>query len=138
MNFLTTDTAGDGMTQEVWLDDLSLTYNTDVFPAGTFSFSVPGNGGRTGARLDFTPSVEGDYLETLTVSDGITTHLLNLDSSERSPDINGDGVVNVLDLVQLLLAFGSVGPGYSQDINGDGAVNVLDLVQLLLVFGQAV
>ena len=54
-------------------------------------------------------------------------------------DVNGDGVVNVLDLIDLLLCFGQPAvPGCEpQDVNGDGAVNVLDLIDLLLDFGQA-
>ena len=45
---------------------------------------------------------------------------------ETSPtaDINGDGVVNVLDLVLVANAFGEKAP----DLNGDGIVNILDLV----------
>ena len=39
-------------------------------------------------------------------------------------DVNGDGVVNVLDLVIVANAFGEAAP----DVNGDGVVNVLDLV----------
>ena len=39
-------------------------------------------------------------------------------------DVNGDGVVNVLDLVSVANAFGKTTP----DLNGDGTVNVLDLV----------
>ena len=50
-------------------------------------------------------------------------------------DLNGDGTVNVLDLIQLLLAFGSGGP--FDDINCDGSVNVPDLIDLLLAFGTA-
>ncbi len=52
-------------------------------------------------------------------------------------DTNGDGVVNVLDLIDLLLCFGQpASPGCeAQDINGDGTVNVLDLIDLLLAFG---
>ena len=52
-------------------------------------------------------------------------------------DINGDGSINVLDLVDLLICFGlSAVPGCeAEDINGDGNVNVLDLVALLLLFG---
>ncbi len=52
-------------------------------------------------------------------------------------DINGDGVINVLDLIDLLLCFGLPAlPGCgSEDVNGDGTVNVLDLIDLLLAFG---
>ena len=54
-------------------------------------------------------------------------------------DINGDGVINVLDLIDLLLCFGqSAVPGCeTEDVNGDGSVNVLDLIDLLLEFGNA-
>ncbi len=54
-------------------------------------------------------------------------------------DINGDGFVNVLDLVDLLLCFGQPAvPGcVGEDINEDGNVNVLDLIELLLAFGTA-
>ncbi len=50
-------------------------------------------------------------------------------------DINADGFVNVLDLIELLLDFGAAGG--PSDINGDGFVNVLDLIELLLNFGQS-
>ena len=39
-------------------------------------------------------------------------------------DVNGDGIVNILDLVIVANAFGEAAP----DLNGDGTVNVLDLV----------
>ncbi|MHC4447082.1 MAG: PQQ-dependent sugar dehydrogenase [Planctomycetota bacterium] len=48
-------------------------------------------------------------------------------------DLNGDGAVNVLDLMQMLLAFGTADP--AADITGDGLVNVLDLIELLTAFG---
>ncbi len=53
-------------------------------------------------------------------------------------DITGDGVVNVLDLIDLLLCFGlpAVAGCEAEDVNGDGTVNVLDLIDLLLLFGQ--
>ena len=50
-------------------------------------------------------------------------------------DINGDLVINVLDLIELLVDFGTAGG--PSDINADGDVNVLDLIELLLVFGTA-
>ena len=49
-------------------------------------------------------------------------------------DINDDGAVNVLDLIELLLDFGTAGSGPT-DITADGTVNVLDLIDLLLAFG---
>ena len=55
------------------------------------------------------------------------------------PDVNGDGVVNVLDLIDLLLCFGqpAVPVCQPEDVNGDGTVNVLDLIDLLLAFGTS-
>ncbi|MHC4106556.1 MAG: agmatine deiminase family protein [Planctomycetota bacterium] len=54
-------------------------------------------------------------------------------------DVNGDGAINVLDLIDLLLCFGQpASPGCEpEDIDGDGTVNVLDLIELLLAFGQS-
>ncbi len=39
-------------------------------------------------------------------------------------DVNGDGVVNIQDLVIVANAFGKAEP----DLNGDGVVNIQDLV----------
>ena len=47
-------------------------------------------------------------------------------------DINGDGTVNILDLVAVANGFGTEAP----DVNGDGVVNVLDLVAVANAFGQ--
>ncbi|MHC4447021.1 MAG: hypothetical protein ACYSXF_04455 [Planctomycetota bacterium] len=52
-------------------------------------------------------------------------------------DVNGDGVTNVLDLIELLLCFGqpAIPPCDHVDIVVDGNINVLDLIELLLQFG---
>ena len=42
-------------------------------------------------------------------------------------DVNGDGVVNIQDLVLVASSFGKTGQD-SADINGDGVVNIADLV----------
>ncbi len=47
-------------------------------------------------------------------------------------DVNGDGIVNILDLVAVANGFGKDTP----DVNGDGVVNVLDLVAVANAFGQ--
>ena len=46
-----------------------------------------------------------------------------------SVDINGDGVVNILDLVSVSSNFGKTGEN-TADVNGDGIVNIVDLVKV--------
>jgi len=57
----------------------------------------------------------------------------------RRVDVNGDGIVNVQDLVVVALAFGSTvnSPGYNgrADIDGNGDVNIIDLVAVSIFFG---
>ena len=47
-------------------------------------------------------------------------------------DVNGDGVINILDFVAVANGFGRTEP----DINGDGIVNILDLVIIAGEFGR--
>ena len=47
-------------------------------------------------------------------------------------DVNGDGVVNILDLTLVAQGFGSDEAG--ADVNGDGVVNVFDLVMVAAEF----
>jgi len=52
-------------------------------------------------------------------------------------DPNGDGVVNIIDLVTVASAFGTTAqPGSLADINGDGLVNIVDLVTVSSHFGE--
>ena len=66
------------------------------------------------------------------------THLLpDLDGeiylkSKSSADVNSDGRINILDLVQVANGFGKSAP----DPNGDGVVNILDLVFVAQQFSQ--
>lgn len=50
-------------------------------------------------------------------------------------DVNGDGVVNVQDLVLIASYFGETGVN-TADVNGDGVVSVQDLVWVASYFGQ--
>ena len=52
--------------------------------------------------------------------------------SKSFADVNGDGKVNVLDLLQVANGFGKAAP----DPNGDGVVNILDLVFVAQQFSQ--
>ena len=66
------------------------------------------------------------------------THLLpDLDGeiylkAKNPADVNGDGHINILDLVQVANNFGKAAP----DPNGDGIVNILDLVFVTQQFSQ--
>ena len=66
------------------------------------------------------------------------THLLpDLDGeiylkAKNPADVNGDGKVNILDLVHVANNFGKSDP----DINGDGVVNILDLTLVAQQFSQ--
>ena len=53
-------------------------------------------------------------------------------------DTNGDGVLNVLDVVILVNDVLAGGYSTAGDINGDGVLNVLDVVQLVnLILDQS-
>ena len=47
--------------------------------------------------------------------------------SNRAADVNGDGIVNILDLVLIAANFGQTAES-AADVNDDGVVNILDLV----------
>ncbi len=49
-------------------------------------------------------------------------------------DVNGDGVVNILDLVVVAANLSQTGEN-DADVNGDGVVNILDLVQVAGALG---
>ncbi|MEP0767397.1 MAG: discoidin domain-containing protein [Fimbriimonadia bacterium] len=51
-------------------------------------------------------------------------------------DLNGDGIVDMLDLNAVLLAFGASGAGHPADANGDGVVDLNDLQIVLLQFSM--
>ncbi len=57
-------------------------------------------------------------------------------SQVSSADINCDGVVDVLDLIMLLAAWGPC-PGCPEDVNGDDVVDVLDLIEVLAAWGTS-
>lgn len=56
----------------------------------------------------------------------------------RAGDINGDGVVNLFDLVALSTHYGLQMPaGTAEDVNGDGEVTLLDLVLVSSNYGAS-
>ena len=58
--------------------------------------------------------------------------------SERiAEDVNGDGVVNIIDLTLVASNFGETGQN-DADVNGDGIVNIIDLTLVAAAFGNTV
>ena len=51
-------------------------------------------------------------------------------------DVNGDDVVNILDLVSVASVLGEAGQDLMADVNGDGIVNILDLVLVAGALGD--
>ncbi len=50
-------------------------------------------------------------------------------------DVTGDAMVDVLDLLAVLGAWGACEPDCPEDINSDGVVDVLDLLEVLAAWG---
>ena len=80
------------------------------------SATAVGNGDLRSATTHLLPDLDGEiYLKTPSLA-----------------DVNRDGKVNILDLVQVSNGFGKSTP----DPNGDGVVNILDLVFVAQQFSQ--
>ena len=116
--------------------------NTVRIAATTFSGESDGNG--TLATLTF--EVVAVKPSTLTVSEVI---LSNSESGLSYPDVgdvkvvvptrlvgdvNGDGIVNIQDLVKVATSFGQTGQS-DADVTGDGVVNIADLVKVAGIIG---
>ena len=56
--------------------------------------------------------------------------------SQNPLDVNGDGVINILDLTAIAANFGKTGQNPA-DVNGDGVVNVNDIVLVAGAMGAA-
>jgi hypothetical protein len=76
-----------------------------------------------------------DWEFALHVIRGSMAGLIDLAGVVLCPaDVTGDGTVDVLDLLQLLDAWGDC-PDCPEDVNGSGAVDVFDLLDLLDAWG---
>ncbi len=56
----------------------------------------------------------------------------------RELDVNGDGVINIVELATVGAAFGGVAPSYNgkADFNADGVIDIIDLVVVAGNFGK--
>ena len=144
-----------GYQMTVQFDPTALKYisseNGDYLPEG--ALAVPGivkDDTVTLAATSLTDESEGDgTLATLTFEvvsvkpsrmyllDTLLTSGLSINARPRvegakitklDGDVNGDGVVNIQDLVAVTASFGQFGENIAADVTGDGIVNIADLV----------
>ena len=80
--------------------------------------------------LTFLPNANGDILASASLEGVI--QLQSLTRVQIPADVNGDGVVNILDLTFIASRFGEASP----DVNGDGVVNILDLTFVVNRFNE--
>ena len=122
----------------LWQETAKLLTSDDpgMFPLLGLSVAVSGQWVAAAAAGDDSAGMNAGsvYLYQLDFSDNNNNGLV--DVCECPADINGDSVVDELDLAQLLAAFGNAGV-LPADIDGSGQVNVLDLIALLLDFDEA-
>ncbi len=101
----------------------TINYETRDVPDGTLVSSWRASTGRVNL---LPPSYGTPGTEHVVVDPGTPV-------SQTPTDVNGDGVVNVIDLVAVANGFGRDAP----DVNGDGVVNIVDLVLVAGALGNA-
>ena len=74
---------------------------------------------------------EGEILKHLVFNTGLV-----IDPQLRPEDVNSDGIVNIIDLVQVASRFNHTIDIDKEDINGDGVVNIVDLVKVAAALGS--
>ena len=163
---ITSGEAVAGYQATVQFDTTALRYvssaNGDYLPAGAFfvqpmvegnliklnAASLAGESDGDGTLANFTFEVIVAKASTLTLSNVLLTdntgktfvpHLENAEITEPirlRGDVNGDGTVNIADLVLVAANLGKTGQN-AADVNNDGIVNIADLVLVAGALGTS-
>ncbi len=130
------DWSEDDGSDTVWIDDLALvddsTQWTDIIgltEVGASSVEWTPEEVSEDCKVRVRAYYDGGFYGMFDESDGVFAVI----ESSCPADINGDGAIDVLDLLMVLSAWG--GTGGPEDINGDGVVDVLDLLEVLSGWG---
>ncbi len=97
-------------------------FGTVASPVAKFAYGIKVSA-PSGTNSGNTSSGGGGYTSTST-------------NTPLPGDINGDGVVNILDFNALLVQWGQTGPNLSADLNHDGVVGILDFNILIIHWNQ--
>jgi len=101
-----------------------------------------------GLVSDVADNGDGTYTATYTAGDKagkvkITSSVAGVEGSFELTlslppwDVNGDGEVDIVDLVTVGLHFGESGENVTGDVNNDGTVDIIDLVLVGIHFGES-
>ena len=107
---------------------------------GTLSAKTVKTDARGKAQITLTLGRASGINKVKASSEGIQSWVLfTAVGTEEVPqlvsDVNGDGIVNIQDLVLIAGQFGKTGE-HVADVNGDGVVNIQDLVLVAGAFGE--
>jgi hypothetical protein len=79
------------------------------------------------ANVSFATVVEEEAVEVeVSTQDGTVTI-----AEFQKGDVNGDGKVNIFDLLDLLKVLSGTGESPNADVNSDGKTDIFDLLELL-------
>ena len=95
--------------------------------SGTTATTDTNGRAQTTLTLGANPGVNRVRVTASQITYPVTFIATATEPSRLTGDVNGDGTLNVLDLITIVSRFDQTGPN-SADVNGDGIVNLLDLV----------
>ena len=96
--------------------------------------------GRAQSILTLGPNTETNTISVSAVGIQETAIFHAVSDTEAPPiiaDVNGDGSVNILDLILVASELGNTGTNLVVDVNRDGVVSILDLILVAGMFGGA-
>jgi hypothetical protein len=110
-------------------------------PAALVLEESPAEPGTYGASVAIAddPAVGGVVARVRVTITDLTGNTATVEHSVRliaAWDMDGDGAVDIRDLVSVALVFGEQGAGRLEDVNRDGAVDIVDLVIVASHFGE--
>jgi hypothetical protein len=137
---------GTSSQQRSWLIAHSVPGNMDLENLGETaplvglidSFGIPGNWGVRATATETGDCNANGMPDDCDIAGGISGDLDNNevpDECDCPGDTTGDGTVDVDDLINVILDFGSDGAAHGGDLTDDGIVNVDDLTEVILGWG---